>query len=726
MKKIYLTILFTLAASVGMSWATTNSITINESSHGSVVASSSSAAAGETITLTATSDDGYQLKSISGVYAAQATSSETLNSVNAQTTVTGTKFQCVGTIGANNYGWRVFNNGTADSTLTVSSKDGTTLINKIEFTSTWGGSRKNDMLSVSAGTLSFDGNNPSSKVTINDINATSVTISGSGNNAGKTWCIKSVKVYYTATIENELEISDTQNANVKTFTMVDSEVTISAEFEPAPTPADVYSVAGTMNGWNTAANPMTLVGEELYMAEINLEGKNEFKIVKNNATWYGADKINSLLSDVKMTGDNDISINLPASSLVKFYWDAANEKVYLNLNPATITCTVAGVQALMGEEWSTTAAANDMTNNGDSTFTLVKNGVNLSAGNYAYKVAYNHSWDVSFGNAGENAVLNIGSTGVYDVTFTFNWKTKEVSANAVEQTPFVIENGYYIAGVINGVEGWTVFDLSADRQLIHSNEEYEEWYKGVTLAVGDEFKVVYVENNAISTWYPSGNNNNYVVEADHAGDKTVYFRPDGQGGSGWHEGVIYVQPNPIQLNLVAGWNTVCLPYAAEIANVDAYEIQDYNFGGGTISLTPSNDTLTAAKSYLINAAAAGAHTATLMGGKVTTPVEVDGFLGNLSETPVVLYATDEDYGYFVLSNNEFHLLTGTATANVAQYKAYIRLGKASAPSVLSIVNGATNIQNVEGNETAVKFIENGKLFIKKNGVVYDEVGVVVK
>ena len=131
MKKIYLTILFTLAASVGMSWATTNSITINDSSHGSVVASSSSAAAGETITLTATPDDGYKLKSISGMYAAQATSSETLNSVNAQTTVTGTKFQCVGTIGANNYGWRVYNPGTAN-TLTVSSKDGATLIEKIE------------------------------------------------------------------------------------------------------------------------------------------------------------------------------------------------------------------------------------------------------------------------------------------------------------------------------------------------------------------------------------------------------------------------------------------------------------------------------------------------------------------------------------------------------------------------------------------------------------------
>ena len=334
------------------------------------------------------------------------------------------------------------------------------------------------------------------------------------------------------------------------------------------------------------------------------------------------------------------------------------------------------------------------------------------------------TWDAKWN---QTADLALGEDDLYSIT---GWgdpsSTGVWSSYADEPAPVVLEDGYYIAGIINGAGGWNVADLSADRQLNHSNEEYEEWYKDVTLAVGDGFKVVYVENNAISTWYPAGEN--YVVDADHAGDKTVYFRPDSLGGSGWHEGFIYVQPNPVQLTLVAGWNTVCLPYAAEIANVDAYEIQDINFGvgGGTISLTPMNGVLEPATAYLINAAAAGAHTATLMGGKVTTPVEVDGFLGNLSETPVVLYATDEDYGYFVLSGNEFHLLLGDATANVAQYKAYIRLGKASAPSVLRIIENTTNINNIEAVEDAVKFIQNGQLYIMKNGVVYDAMGATVK
>ena len=265
MRKLF-TFLCALATSVGLSWATTNSITIYQSSHGSVVASSSSAAAGETITLTATPNDGFQLKSISGVY---LPGPETINFEIEKTTVTGTNFQCVGTM-INSYGWRVYNPETAQ-TLTVSSLNGTTLIEKIEFTSaSLGDQRKNNMLSVSAGTLSFDGNDPSTTVTINDINATSVTISGSGTNAGQTWCIKSVKVYYEGTDEEELEISDTENANVKTFTMVDGEVAISAEFEPAPAPSWVKPG----DAWGEATKTLTVnssPGNEAYFGKTEIE-----------------------------------------------------------------------------------------------------------------------------------------------------------------------------------------------------------------------------------------------------------------------------------------------------------------------------------------------------------------------------------------------------------------------------------------------------------------------
>lgn len=41
-------------------------------------------------------------------------------------------------------------------------------------------------------------------------------------------------------------------------------------------------------------------------------------------------------------------------------------------------------------------------------------------------------------------------------------------------------------------------------------------------------------------------------------------------------------------------------------------------------------------------------------------------------------------------------------------------------------NNATNVENIEANEKAVKFIENGRILIKKNGIVYDALGRIVK
>ena len=57
---------------------------------------------------------------------------------------------------------------------------------------------------------------------------------------------------------------------------------------------------------------------------------------------------------------------------------------------------------------------------------------------------------------------------------------------------------------------------------------------------GDHFKAIKVEKDAIIQWYPDGTDNDYVVDASHAGQKTIYFRP-----SFWQDwnGHFYVAPN---------------------------------------------------------------------------------------------------------------------------------------------------------------------------------------
>ena len=57
----------------------------------------------------------------------------------------------------------------------------------------------------------------------------------------------------------------------------------------------------------------------------------------------------------------------------------------------------------------------------------------FGVGNFS-KVCSNHDWTESYGadpSGRGNAILTITEAGIYDVTFTFNSVTKEVSATAV-------------------------------------------------------------------------------------------------------------------------------------------------------------------------------------------------------------------------------------------------------------------------------------------------------
>ena len=92
--------------------------------------------------------------------------------------------------------------------------------------------------------------------------------------------------------------------------------------------------------------------------------------------------------------------------------------------------------------------------------------------------------------------------------------------------------------------------------------------------------------------------------------------------------------------------------------------------------------------------------------------------------------------YVLMAKNsttaEFQLLAENgATATVGTDKAYLEFNEVInlAPAALRLIdeeNGATDIMAIDATEEAVKFIENGKLYIKKNNVVYDALGRVVR
>jgi hypothetical protein len=94
---------------------------------------------------------------------------------------------------------------------------------------------------------------------------------------------------------------------------------------------------------------------------------------------------------------------------------------------------------------------------------------------------------------------------------------------------------YFLVGSING---WNAVDLTEDLKLTANPGAEGEYMIEYTFAADDQFKVVgrlVGEQNV--TWFPDGMDNNYLIS--EAGNYTVYFRPDGQGGQDWHYGYIY-------------------------------------------------------------------------------------------------------------------------------------------------------------------------------------------
>ena len=111
--------------------------------------------------------------------------------------------------------------------------------------------------------------------------------------------------------------------------------------------------------------------------------------------------------------------------------------------------------------------------------------------------------------------------------------------------PTVTEDeGYYLAGTMNG---WSVMPEFKMTRTGASTEEYmiEVPLMRTSKPYHSQFKIVYSPDGITDqTWFPSGFDNNYgdyTGEIPQSGVYTVYFRPNYDGGDGWHDGCIYAE-----------------------------------------------------------------------------------------------------------------------------------------------------------------------------------------
>jgi hypothetical protein len=107
--------------------------------------------------------------------------------------------------------------------------------------------------------------------------------------------------------------------------------------------------------------------------------------------------------------------------------------------------TVVGDEALLGSDWDLNDASNEMIFCEDGTCYYLTKMASLNAGDYTFKVAQDHGWTHSWGDPNNsdhnNYVFNVGSPGLYEVSFYYHQSDNHISHKLVLKDVLEIVDG---------------------------------------------------------------------------------------------------------------------------------------------------------------------------------------------------------------------------------------------------------------------------------------------
>ncbi len=199
-------------------------------------------------------------------------------------------------------------------------------------------------------------------------------------------------------------------------------------------------------------------------------------------------------------------------------WDGATD-TWSTYTP--LVYTIVGSSAVLGSEWSTDDANNDMSKQDDGTYKLVKENVVLVKDTeYQYKVVRDRSWDWSYPSG--NKTFTVDKSGIYNVTFTFDGKTSlEVETVLIKEE--IIIPTVALAGTMND---WST---TANVLVLAADSLTASTTIALQANTTDSIKVVldgnWLGNNGTMTrendgqaWTFKADENNCVLKTDVAGD----------------------------------------------------------------------------------------------------------------------------------------------------------------------------------------------------------------
>ena len=220
--------------------------------------------------------------------------------------------------------------------------------------------------------------------------------------------------------------------------------------------------ANSLNDWS---NPITMeqkTGEENTWScsfdLTNVTNNVEFKLLVNEKQWLGYNEVSlSVPKYTWVSGNSGSNITLnnyttnyktyritatwTPSASAKQGWTVKIEGV--EPRDPLMTLTVAGTEALLGSPWNAADESNDMTFCEDGTCYYLTKMVYLAAGDYEFKVVKDHDWEHgSYGDQhGNNYNFNVGSPGLYEVSFYYHQTDNHLSHNVVLKDVLEIVDG---------------------------------------------------------------------------------------------------------------------------------------------------------------------------------------------------------------------------------------------------------------------------------------------
>lgn len=336
---------------------------------------------------------------------------------------------------------------------------------------------------------------------------------------------------------------------------------------------------------------------------------------------------------------------------------------------------------------------------------------------------------------GKCYMVPAANAGKFQITVNFNtMKVEFVKVKAENVYGYTDASG---AWVLSGLELTKVennvfegeFVLPEAKHILFSKVDADNW---------NDINAAQIEINSSNDYWVNGNSEATIIAAPLTPGEHPGFLIKGAGKYKFNVNLNTNKITITQMNAMVEVTTA--GYATYYNSEKAYTMPDgmtgyaFNVANGLVEAYVEGDIVPYNTPLVLEAAAGTYDLEWATGGEVkdlASQLHGSDWDSNLaSNTDYLFYGlslaaapndTPTSVGFYWMAEN------GAAFQTKA-HRAYLMVpvGSTDAPAILFNENNATNLNEFQGNDEVVKFIENGQLFIKKNGVVYDATGAVIR